>query len=337
MTIFNYSLSVNVAKKYGIYQALILERIVFSINYHEKDPKNWSQKYYVDGHWWMDDTYEAISNYFEGMIAVPTIKVAIRSFEKDGILISRQMQASKWVRTKWYSLNKDAYIDLYVGRNIAASEQIPNIPSEQISDVPFEQISDIPSSYTNSHTISLTNIESTRARTRDLSVSALTETQVNKSVLKEQKGTAKRSSTPTISKDITKASKRPQRPKKELNQIWNENDPLAQFFSNVMSLPDGAKHFDVDSYRQWIISVQKDFELSEKEVIMLSKEWQDYHNEAGTKIKAPKNSLRTWITNYVERRSTKYGKGTGFKPQKRSAHLEYDPEAFKHQNDDRPW
>jgi len=112
----DYSFNRNVAKTYGLHGAMILNRIVWSVNMHiERD----DQQYFIDGEWWMYDTYESIANHFDGLIAKTTIRDKIQKFEKDNLLISRQVQKSNYNRTKWYSINVKVWKLLVFGSDVS--------------------------------------------------------------------------------------------------------------------------------------------------------------------------------------------------------------------------
>ncbi len=90
MSVYNpvdYAFNSMAAKKYGINGAMILNRIIWSMNIHSQQG---DEKFLIDGKWWMYDTYTAIAKHFEGLIAKNTVRDKIQQFEKDGLLESDQ-------------------------------------------------------------------------------------------------------------------------------------------------------------------------------------------------------------------------------------------------------
>lgn len=109
----DYFLSGAVMQKYGVNAALVLNRIMVSINSHISNAERYEGQYYKDGLWWMSDGYEAISRFFRGAIAAITVKRCIKQLEADGILKSRVMDESFGNRTKWYAVDEQAWESLH--------------------------------------------------------------------------------------------------------------------------------------------------------------------------------------------------------------------------------
>ncbi len=151
----HYAFSGAVAHKYGIQAAMVLNRIIWAINFHEEKKKEYRIKYFVDDRWWMDDTYESLANHFNGLIGHSTIKRYILQFEKDGLLISRKRKQTFWDQTKWYSLNGDEWNALHgkpQENSIGSQRAYQSGPSEPIEELPAS-----PSSSSNSQTNNQTN------------------------------------------------------------------------------------------------------------------------------------------------------------------------------------
>lgn len=110
-----------IAKKYSIMAALVLNRILWSLTLHQNDPHNKDYaRFFIDGQWWMKNTYEALATYFDGLISKRTIREIVLKFESDGILISRQMEAKRWHHEKWYTVDLELCAKL---QGIAVTEK----------------------------------------------------------------------------------------------------------------------------------------------------------------------------------------------------------------------
>jgi len=171
----DYSFNKTVAQKYGVNGAMILNRIVWSLNTHvEKD-----DRFFIDGTWWMYDTYDSIAAHFDGFISKSSVKEKIRKFEADGLLISKRMNSQEWKQTKWYSLCEEKWLELNspkrhinkpelintsnsIDRNLTPAldnrcpiDGVPPCPIDGTSHTPIEGTSNVPS-LLNNHSINHT-------------------------------------------------------------------------------------------------------------------------------------------------------------------------------------
>lgn len=152
----NYSFNGKLARKYGVTKALILNRIIWSINSHIEDKKNYEERFYLDGRWWMSDTTETIAAHYEGILSHQTIRKSIRELETDGILIARKARQEKWDQTKWYSIDHD------ILNNSMTMDLVKNTTSRAGIKQHPDLVKNTTSSSLNSLTYSHTNNHSTK-------------------------------------------------------------------------------------------------------------------------------------------------------------------------------
>lgn len=152
----DYGFSQNIAKKCGISAALVLQRIIWSINIHHQKQAKYASTYLIDGQWWMDDTFAALAIHFEGILSLRTIKRAINDLEEIGILIGKKMQAGKWDHTKWYSIDIAAYENMDSAKMApSTADSAKMAPSRSCQNDPIDSDIVAPSSSSISHTIPL--------------------------------------------------------------------------------------------------------------------------------------------------------------------------------------
>ena len=135
----NYGFNHNAAEKYGITGAMILNRIVWSQNYHME---NREEYYFKEGRWWVCNTYESIAEHYRGLICVSTIKTKIRKFENDGLIISKQMAKENYNRTKWYTVDLDRWVHLISGggKNYPMDSANQNLPIRRGKIYPIDKV-----------------------------------------------------------------------------------------------------------------------------------------------------------------------------------------------------
>ncbi len=94
-----------IAEEFGIPAALVLNRIMWSIETHENRNQN---DFFVNNRWWMYDTAKSFQAEFD-FLSLSTIERAIKSLEQSGLIDSLKMGQKEWDRTKWYSINEYEY------------------------------------------------------------------------------------------------------------------------------------------------------------------------------------------------------------------------------------
>ena len=60
----DYGFSKEVALKFGINSAMILNRMIWSINIHEQNNES---RFFIDDRWWMYDSFAALTKHFDGL------------------------------------------------------------------------------------------------------------------------------------------------------------------------------------------------------------------------------------------------------------------------------
>ena len=105
----NHSFNVEIAKKYGIEKAILLENFYFWIAKNKANKKN-----VYDGKYYTYNTAEAFEELFPYMKA-RKISQLLREMEQENLIISRQF--GKYDRTKSYTLT-DYALSLFVQSNI---------------------------------------------------------------------------------------------------------------------------------------------------------------------------------------------------------------------------
>lgn len=93
-------------------------------------------------------------------------------------------------------------------------------------------------------------------------------------------------------------------PKTRKDKYGREHQ-FAIVFDNLRKLDIVKRKFETDEYDKWLTGLMKDLSLTAPELITLSNEWQEYHNDRSTKPKSPKGSFRTWVKNYVASKQRK--------------------------------
>jgi hypothetical protein len=95
----NHSFNIEIAKRYGVEAAIIIENLNFWI---EKNKAN--GKHFYEGQYWTYNSAKAFSELFPYWSA-PQISRILKKLENDGILLTGNFNSSSYDRTKWYSLN----------------------------------------------------------------------------------------------------------------------------------------------------------------------------------------------------------------------------------------
>ncbi len=113
----NHSFNVEIAKEYGIHEAIILEHMYFWIAKNIANGKN-----YFDGHYWTYNSINAFRELFPYMSGA-TIRRVLQSLEQNGFILKGNYNKASYDRTKWYALTDKAFA-LYGVQPPAAPENI---------------------------------------------------------------------------------------------------------------------------------------------------------------------------------------------------------------------
>lgn len=98
-----HSFDINIAKEYGIEEAIILKNIYFWI---EKNAAN--EKHFHDGKYWTYNSKKAFSELFPYMTE-NKIRYALENLKKNGLIETGNYNESSYDRTLWYTLTEKAY------------------------------------------------------------------------------------------------------------------------------------------------------------------------------------------------------------------------------------
>jgi len=104
----NHSFNVEIATKYGIEEAILIENIAFWVC---KNAVN--KKHFYDEHYWTYNSAAAFGKLFPYMNP-KTISRKLLELENEGMLISGDYNENRYNRTKWYTITEKA-LDYLVG------------------------------------------------------------------------------------------------------------------------------------------------------------------------------------------------------------------------------
>lgn len=144
----NHSFNVEVAKEYGVNQAIFLENLLFWVQRNKAN-----NKHFHDDHYWTYNTQKAFTELFPYWTR-QNIRTMIDKLLKDNVIISGNYNDLKYDQTKWYTLTKD-FIEKYypesaiypIGENqpmeglkltngiVRTNQPIPDINSDINSDI----------------------------------------------------------------------------------------------------------------------------------------------------------------------------------------------------------
>lgn len=99
----NHSFDVNIAKKYGIEEAILLQHIYFWI---EKNKAN--EKHFYNGTYWTYSTKKALAVLFP-YLTPRKIDYALNNLIENGLIITGYFNEKPTDRTLWYALTKMGY------------------------------------------------------------------------------------------------------------------------------------------------------------------------------------------------------------------------------------
>lgn len=94
--------NVEVAEKYGMLEAVLLNHFHFWIKKNEANDRN-----YHDGHYWTYNSTRALHKLFP-YVTERKIRYAIKHLENEGLLVTGNYNASAYDRTTWYALTEMA-------------------------------------------------------------------------------------------------------------------------------------------------------------------------------------------------------------------------------------
>lgn len=103
----NHSFNVDLAAKYGIEEAIILENLAFWIKKNGKNGKN-----FVEGEYWTYNSATAFQELFPYM-GIKKIQRSLAKLEDAGVLKSSNFNKLKIDKTKWYTIADSHIKEIY--------------------------------------------------------------------------------------------------------------------------------------------------------------------------------------------------------------------------------
>lgn len=129
----DYGFNQKIAQKYDIKTALVLNRLVWSINIHEQQNQ---KDFFIDGKWWCYDSAKSIANHFPGILCERSVKSVIAKLKEDRLLFTSKMKQNKWDQTNWYAINEEKYQRLIGLDNKHQKDNL--LESEIGQELPFQ-------------------------------------------------------------------------------------------------------------------------------------------------------------------------------------------------------
>lgn len=107
----------------GLNESIILQQIHYWLKHKEKSGQD-----YIDGHYWVYNTYEQWQEQFL-FWSIMTIRRTITKLENKGLLISGNYNMAGFDNTKWYSINYAALDNLVA----------PSVQNEQTNTIDYTE------------------------------------------------------------------------------------------------------------------------------------------------------------------------------------------------------
>lgn len=113
-----HNFDINIAEKYGINAAIILQNMYYWI---EKNRAN--EKHFHDGYYWTYNSLKAFEELFPYM-STKQIRGALEKLEEEGIIVCGNYNNSTYDRTKWYAITDAGYELFQEGKCIIPKGQM---------------------------------------------------------------------------------------------------------------------------------------------------------------------------------------------------------------------
>lgn len=125
----NHSFNVEIAVKYGMLEAVLLEHLSFWIAKNKANGVN-----FQDGYYWTYNSTKALAELFP-YVSKNTISRALHHLEKEGLLISGNYNKSAYDRTTWYALTEKGVLVLQgMDNSICTENTVPETGSSRIGN-----------------------------------------------------------------------------------------------------------------------------------------------------------------------------------------------------------
>jgi hypothetical protein len=116
-----HSFNVEVATKYGIEEAIVLQNLAFWVQKNSANKRHWH-----DGHYWTYNSAAAFSDLFPYLNQKKVYRI-LANLEEHGLILTGNYNDSKYNRTKWYTIT-DIAIDI-IGITIFHNSEMENLES----------------------------------------------------------------------------------------------------------------------------------------------------------------------------------------------------------------
>lgn len=125
----NHSFDIDIAKKYGVEAAIIIENLKFWI-----DKNRANNKHFYEGQYWTYNSAKAFSELFPYWSEFQISRI-LKKLEKDEVLLTGNFNQSSYDRTKWYSLNRKIHFTELQNGNDEIVKSYTDINTVVITDV----------------------------------------------------------------------------------------------------------------------------------------------------------------------------------------------------------
>lgn len=98
----NHSFNTEIAKEYGLEEAILLENIYFWVRKNKANNQNYQKGYY-----WTYNSVKAFNELFD-YISPSKINRALKNLEENNLIISDCFNENKYDHTKWYTVTEKA-------------------------------------------------------------------------------------------------------------------------------------------------------------------------------------------------------------------------------------
>jgi hypothetical protein len=103
----NHAFNIDIAKKYDVNQAIMIENLAFWIKKNKANKKNFKEGYY-----WTYNSKKAFTELFPYWTE-RQIGTIFEKLIKNKIILSKQFNKDKWDRTNWYTIADKSIRQMY--------------------------------------------------------------------------------------------------------------------------------------------------------------------------------------------------------------------------------
>ena len=137
-----YSFNIEIAEKYGVNEAIMLNNFMFWI---KKNIANGTNNF--DDNWWTFNSARAFKDLFP-FWSESQIRRILKSLIEKGILIEGNYNKVAYDRTKWYAICKSRFEEFHLTKSSNGSnERVTPIPDNKPDNKPDKRVSSILDEY----------------------------------------------------------------------------------------------------------------------------------------------------------------------------------------------